>query len=123
MLAVIFEVVPHPERCSEYLDIAAQLKSSLEKMTGFISVERFESLSEPGKILSLSYWRDEAAIREWRKLEQHRLAQSRGRAGIFIDYHLRVARILRDYSLHDREQAPADSRQAHEENPDGDESW
>ncbi len=113
MLAVIFEVIPHPQHKSEYLDIAAELKPVLETIEGFISVERFESLSHPGKILSLSYWRDEAAIEAWRKLEQHRQAQALGRRRIFADYRLRVAGIVREYSLHDREQAPGDSRAAH----------
>jgi len=118
MLAVIFEVVPAPGRKQEYLDIAAELRAELEKIDGFVSVERFMSLTNEGKILSLSIWRDEQAIRRWRELEVHRLAQRRGREGIFADYRLRVARVVRDYGMFDRDQAPADSRVAHESKPD-----
>ncbi len=110
MIAVIFEVWPAEGRRQEYLDIAATLKPLLETIDGFISVERFESLYEPGKMLSLSFFRDEQAIAQWRALEPHRLAQARGRSGIFNDYHLRIAAVIRDYGLRDREQAPADSR-------------
>lgn len=96
-----------------YLDIAAALKPQLEQIDGFLSIERFESLSTPGKILSLSFFRDEAAVLEWRKLEAHRDAQSRGRDGVFRDYRLRVAHVLRDYGLNERDEAPADSREMH----------
>lgn len=114
MIAVIFEVWPAPEHRQEYLDIAAGLRPLLEQVDGFISIERFESLSEPGKILSLSVFRDEAAVARWRALEQHRSAQSRGRGGIFRDYRLRVAGVIRDYSMSDRSQAPQDSRDIHD---------
>lgn len=113
MIAVIFEVWPKAERKQEYLDIAAGLKPLLEKIDGFISIERFESLVEPGKILSLSIWRDEQAVVAWRQLEQHRTAQARGRAGIFKDYRLRVAGVIRDYGMTRREEAPKDSRTRH----------
>jgi heme-degrading monooxygenase HmoA len=113
MIAVIFEVWPRPERRQEYLDIAADLRRHLERIDGFISVERFESLSEPGKLLSLSFWRDEAAVRAWRNLDAHRAAQSRGRAEIFTDYRLRVAGILRDYGMTERTDVPDDSRRVH----------
>ena len=113
MIAVIFEVWPKPERRQEYLDIAAALRPQLEQIDGFISIERFESLSEPGKILSLSFFRDEAAILAWRNLDAHRRAQARGRAEVFADYRLRIAGVMRDYGLHDRAQAPQDSRSAH----------
>jgi heme-degrading monooxygenase HmoA len=113
MIAVIFEVWPRPERRREYLDIAAALRPHLEAIDGFISVERFESLSEPGKLLSLSFWRDEAAVRAWRNLEVHRAAQSRGRDGIFADYRLRVAGVIRDYGMTDRAEVPDDSRAVH----------
>ena len=111
MIAVIFEVWPADGRKQEYLDIAAGLRPLLEQIDGFISVERFESLSEPGKILSLSMFRDEAAVARWRALEQHRMAQMRGRNGIFRDYRLRVAGIIRDYGMTERTQAPHDSRE------------
>ena len=114
MIAVIFEVWPAPGRAAEYFDLAAQLKPELEKIDGFISVERFESLAEKGKILSLSIWRDEEAVRAWRNLEMHRGAQARGRGGVFADYRLRVASVLRDYGMSERAEAPADSREAHE---------
>jgi heme-degrading monooxygenase HmoA len=113
MIAVIFEVWPADGRRQEYLDIAASLKPLLERIDGFISVERFESLYEPGKMLSLSFFRDEEAIAQWRALEPHRLAQARGRSGIFNDYHLRIAAVIRDYGLRDREQAPSDSKTLH----------
>ena len=113
MIAVIFEVVPHPSRHQDYLDAAAQLRPQLEAMDGFLSIERFESLSQPGKILSLSFWRDEAAVRAWRASPMHREVQVQGRAGIFDDYRLRVASVVRDYGLTERAEAPADSRAAH----------
>jgi len=113
MIAVIFEAQPQPGKKSAYLDAAASLRPLLEKMDGFISIERFESLSQPGKLLSLSYWRDEEAVRQWRNVEQHRRIQGAGRTSIFADYRLRVAQVLRDYGLHDRAQAPEDSRRAH----------
>ncbi len=111
MIAVIFEVWPADGRKQEYLDIAAGLRPLLEQVDGFISVERFESLSEPGKILSLSMFRDEAAVTRWRALEQHRMAQARGRNGVFRNYRLRVAGVIRDYGMTERTQAPRDSRE------------
>ena len=113
MIAVIFEVWPAEGRKQEYLDLAASLRPLLEKIDGFISIERFESLAEPGKILSLSIWRDEQAVTRWRALEEHRKAQVRGRGGVFRDYRLRVAGVIRDYGMRERDQAPADSRAAH----------
>jgi len=113
MIAVIFEVWPKDGRRQEYLDIAAGLRPLLDAIDGFISIERFESLTEPGKILSLSLWRDEEAIANWRQIELHREAQSKGRAGIFKDYRLKIAGVIRDYGMFDREQAPADSRKFH----------
>ena len=113
MIAVIFEVCPHPHARDEYLSIAAGLAPLLATMDGFVSIERFQSLSEPGKILSLSFWRDEAAVAQWRNTEEHRMAQSQGRAGIFAHYRLRIATVVRDYGLMAREQAPADSRGLH----------
>lgn len=113
MIAVIFEVQPHPDRRDAYFDVAAALKPVLTQVEGFISVERFESLTTPGKILSLSFFEDEAAVARWRALPVHRDAQSAGRHRIFADYRLRVARVLRDYGLTDRAQAPADSRDVH----------
>src|SRR5437763_9340783 len=114
MIAVIFEVWPKADRKKDYLDIAAQLRPLLEKIDGFISIERFESLYEPGKILSLSFFRDEDAVAQWRALEAHRVAQARGRAGVFKDYRLRVAGVIRDYGMFDRGQAPVDSRSVHD---------
>jgi heme-degrading monooxygenase HmoA len=114
VIAVIFEVWPEAGRKQDYLDLAASLRPLLEQVDGFISIERFESLNEPGKILSLSVFRDEAAVARWRQLEQHRSAQTQGRAGIFRDYRLRVAGVIRDYGMTERTQAPDDSRQAHE---------
>ena len=111
MIAVIFEVIPHPDERQHYLDIAARLRSELETIDGFVSIERFESLSQPGKILSLSFWRDEAAVKAWRNLEHHRQAQKAGREGVFRDYRLRVTSVLRDYGMTERAEAPADSRE------------
>jgi heme-degrading monooxygenase HmoA len=113
MIAVIFEVWPAEGQRQAYLDIAASLKPRLAEIDGFISVERFESLAEPGKLLSLSFWRDEASVQAWRNVEQHRLAQAAGRGGIFKDYRLRIAGVIRDYGMTDRTQAPADSRGRH----------
>jgi heme-degrading monooxygenase HmoA len=113
MHAVIFEVWPKAEGRQEYLDIAAALRPELAKIDGFISIERFESLSEKGKLLSLSFWRDETAIAEWRRLERHRRAQAKGRAEIFADYRLRIAAVVRDYGMNERAEAPADSRERH----------
>jgi heme-degrading monooxygenase HmoA len=113
MIAVIFEVRPKPERRQEYLDIAAELRPMLERIDGFISIERFQSLSDPGKLLSLSIFRDEAAVRAWRNTEAHRVAQAKGRGGIFADYRIRVAGVLRDYTMQGREETPADSLALH----------
>ena len=110
MIAVIFEVMPHPDRKAEYLDIAAEMRPLVDEVDGFISVERFQSLTNPEKLLSLSFFRDEDAVQNWRKLVAHRRAQAKGRAGIFTDYHLRIAHVIRDYGMFDRDEAPADSR-------------
>ena len=106
MHAVIFEVEPETARRQDYLDIAARLRPELERIDGFISVERFQSLTQEGKILSLSFWRDEEAVVRWRRHEQHRDAQRAGRGGIFRNYRLRVAAVVRDYGLEDRAEAP-----------------
>jgi heme-degrading monooxygenase HmoA len=114
MIAVIFEVWPHADHRTDYFDLAAALKPQLEKIDGFISVERFESLTERGKLLSLSFWRDEEAVAQWRNLEQHRAAQAKGRGGIFRDYRLRIAGVVRDYGMSERAEAPQDSRRRHD---------
>ncbi len=113
MIAVIFEVEPTEGRKDAYLDIAAEMRPMLDEVEGFISVERFQSLTDPRKILSLSFFEDEDAIVRWRNLAAHRGAQARGRRGVFDDYRLRIASVLRDYGMFDRAQAPADSRKAH----------
>jgi heme-degrading monooxygenase HmoA len=112
MIAVIFEVWPSEKGRDAYLDIAAALRPLLDSIDGFVSIERFQSLTEEGKLLSLSFWRDEGAITEWRKLEAHRAAQAKGRAGVFRDYRLRIAGVVRDYGMSERAEAPSDSRQA-----------
>jgi heme-degrading monooxygenase HmoA len=112
MIAVIFEV--WPERREDYLDIAAQLRPLLRQIDGFISVERFESITDKGKMLSLSFFRDEAAVQAWRNIAEHRVAQAKGRGGVFKDYRLRIAGVIRDYGMNDRAQAPIDSRAANE---------
>jgi heme-degrading monooxygenase HmoA len=114
MIAVIFEVEPSPGCRQAYLDTAAALRPLLEGIDGFVSVERFESLTQPGKILSLSIWRDEEAVARWRQLDEHRAAQDAGRHSLFANYRLRVANVLRDYGMHERAQAPRDSRAFHD---------
>ena len=113
MIAVIFEAFPSKGKWEDYLHIAAQLKPELSKMEGFISVERFQSISDSEKVLSLSFWKDEESIKQWRNLEMHRLAQKEGRGSIFNNYRLRVADVTRDYGMNEREQAPPDSKAAH----------
>ena len=113
MIAVIFEVEPADGQRAQYLDIAARLRPLLSEIDGFISIERFQSLTDERRILSLSFWRDEAAIAAWRNLEQHRGAQAAGRSGVFRDYRLRVAEVTRDYGMTARDQAPADSARHH----------
>jgi heme-degrading monooxygenase HmoA len=114
MMAVIFELWPAEGRAGDYFALASALRSDLEKIDGFVSIERFESLVTPGKVLSLSFWRDEEAIRRWRNLEDHRAAQAKGRGGIFADYRLRVASVVRDYGFKERGEAPGDSRAVHD---------
>lgn len=114
MIAVIFELWPADDETQSYFDIAASLKSELDSSPGFISVERFQSTAEPGKYLSLSFWRDEAAVQAWRNRSAHRNSQDRGRQTILADYRLRVANVLRDYGMTEREQAPSDSRARHD---------
>jgi len=106
MIAVIFEVEPAAGQTQAYLDIAAELRPLLEQIDGFLSVERFQSLTNPDKLLSLSFFRDEQAVSDWRQLTQHRGAQTRGRSNLFSDYRIRVANVLRDYGKDDREQVP-----------------
>jgi heme-degrading monooxygenase HmoA len=114
MIAVIFEVWPAQGRKDDYLAIAAALRSELEAIDGFMSVERFQSITDPGKLLSLSFWRDEDAVKVWRNQQHHRASQAKGRSGIFADYRLRVAAVVRDYGLNDRAAAPGDSRAVHD---------
>lgn len=113
MIAVIFEVTPAKGQRDRYFDIAADLRPLLDEIDGFISIERFQSLTHEERVLSLSFWRDETAVATWRKLEKHRHAQSAGRSGVFEGYRLRVAEVMRDYGLTDRAQAPEDSQQHH----------
>jgi heme-degrading monooxygenase HmoA len=113
MIAVIFEVEPADGRKQDYLDIAAEMRPMLDDVEGFISVERFQSLTDPRKILSLSFFEDEAAVARWRTLSAHRGAQKKGRSGIFDNYRLRIASVIRDYGMFDRDEAPTDSRKEH----------
>ena len=113
MIAVIFEFKPAEGQTAEYFDLAGSLRKELDSVDGFVSIERFESVTSPGKFVSLSFWRDEEAVRAWRNVAAHRNAQARGRAGVFNDYRLRVASVIRDYSLHERSSAPVDSRDLH----------
>lgn len=113
MIAVIFEATPAPGKWDEYLNIAAGLKPELSKIKGFVSIERYQSISHPEKVLSLSFWEDEESIAAWRNVELHRMAQHEGRISVFADYRLRVAAVLRDYGMNERSQAPQDSKLIH----------
>ena len=117
MIAVIFEVRPADGRKDDYLEIAASLRADLNRIDGFISVERFQSLTDPRKLLSISFWRDEEAVRKWRNRSSHRESQIQGRAGIFVDYRLRICSVSRDYGITDRAEAPDDSRTIHDPQP------
>lgn len=114
MMVVIFEVWPAEGQADRYFDLAAELRPELELIDGFLSIERFESLAEPGKLLSLSFWRDEAAVKAWRNTSPHRDAQAEGRKQVFRDYRLRIATVVRDYGMESREEAPSDSRMRHD---------
>jgi heme-degrading monooxygenase HmoA len=113
MIAVIFEFTPADGKTDEYFALGTALKEQVEGFDGFISIERFQSVTTPGKFVSLSFWRDEAALTNWRNVQGHRAAQARGRGGVFADYRLRVATVIRDYGMTERDQAPQDSRRAH----------
>lgn len=113
MIAVIFEVEPADR--DAYFRIAGELAPLLRDIDGFIAIERFQSLSDEDRILSLSFWRDEAAVAAWRNMEAHRAAQADGRARVFRDYRLRVAHVVRDYGMRDRKEAPTDSREPHKQ--------
>ncbi|NBR88715.1 MAG: antibiotic biosynthesis monooxygenase [Rhodobacteraceae bacterium] len=113
MIAVIFEVEPEEGMTGPYLEMAAKMRALVETVPGFISVERFESITNPGKLLSLSFWENEAALENWRQMAEHRAAQTAGRNRMFKGYRLKVVSVMRDYGKHDREDAPADSRELH----------
>ncbi len=113
MIAVIFEVHPHAEHKQQYLDIAASLRPTLDEIDGFISIERFQSLTDETKILSISFFRDEAAVEQWRNISAHRNAQAKGGASVFKDYRIRIASVIRDYGMFERDQAPDDSKERH----------
>ena len=113
MIAVVFEFTPVPGRFPDYMELVGQLKPELDKAEGFLSLERFESITTPGKFVSLQFWRDEASVQKWRMLQKHREAQKKGRAGIFASYRLRIAGVARDYTMDSRAQAPADSIAVH----------
>jgi heme-degrading monooxygenase HmoA len=118
MIAVIFEARPHAGRSQEYLDAANSLRPHLQNVDGFLSIERFESLTNPGKILSLSFWRDEQAVKQWRNFEPHRSIQKTARQLIFADYRIHVATVIRNYGMDDRGDAPEDSGQVHSSWPE-----
>ena len=113
MIAVIFEFTPADGRFSDYSDLAAGLSSAVKGFDGFVSIERFQSITSPGKFVSLSFWRDEEAVRKWRNVQKHREAQAKGRGGIFASYRLRIASVIRDYEMDRRGEAPEDSRKVH----------
>ena len=107
MMVVVFQVTMRDGRTQDYFDLAAELRPELEEIDGFISVERFQSLAEPGKYLSLSFWRDQAGIESWRAQRRHRAAQERGKREIFADFRISVAEVVRDYTLADRREPTA----------------
>lgn len=113
MVAVIFEAYPAEGKWGEYIDIASTLRPHLDTIDGFISIERFQSMTNPDKVLSLSFWKDEESVARWRNVELHRYAQKKGRTYIFNNYRLRVATVLRDYSMNERREAPDDSKTIH----------
>ena len=102
MIAVIFQVKPNDGRAGDYFELAGGLKPEVEAIDGFISVERLESVSEPGKFVSLSFWRDAAAVEAWRTHAGHELAQARGKDEIFSDFRISVTEVMRDYTMADR---------------------
>src|SRR6185436_6947108 len=106
MIAVIFEFTPAPGRFPDYMELVGQWKPELDKADGFISLERFESITSPGKFVSLQFWRDEASVAKWRNVQKHREAQKKGRGGIFASYRLRIASVIRDYGMDDRVETP-----------------
>lgn len=112
MIAVIFELEPRAGGASRYFELADALKGSLAHLEGFVSIERFESITQPGRYLSLSFWQDEQAVKNWRNQQAHRMAQQEGRSQLFSDYRLRVASVIRDYGLSNRGQAPSDALDA-----------
>jgi heme-degrading monooxygenase HmoA len=113
MIAVIFEFTPREGRFPEYMELVGQLKPELDKAEGFISLERFESITTKGKFLSLQFWKDEESVRKWRNLEKHREAQKHGRKSVFKSYRLRIASVIRDYEMDKRAQVPEDSKKVH----------
>ena len=113
MIAVIFEFTPRDGRFADYKALAEGLADDVRNAEGFISIERFESISNKGKFVSLSFWRDEEAVRKWRNLQKHREAQKKGRGSIFESYRLRVAQVMRDYTKDERAQTPKDSAEIH----------
>jgi len=113
MIAVIFEFTPIEGHFADYKALAEGLADDVSEAEGFISIERFESISTKGKFVSLSFWRDEDCVRKWRNLQKHREAQKKGRGGIFESYRLRIAQVVRDYTMDERAQAPADSVKVH----------
>ena len=113
MIAVIFEFTPIEGRFADYKALAEGLADDVSEAEGFISIERFESITATGKFVSLQFWRDEDCVRKWRNLQKHREAQKKGRGGIFESYRLRIAQVVRDYTMDERAQAPADSVKVH----------
>jgi heme-degrading monooxygenase HmoA len=117
MIAVIFEFTPAEGRFPDYMALVDTLRADLAKAEGFISLERFESITDKGKFVSLQFWRDEESVRKWRNVQKHRAAQAKGRAGIFASYRLRIAQVTRDYTMDERGEAPDDSRSFHGQVP------
>lgn len=113
MIAVIFEFTPAEGQFPDYMELVGTLRADLEKAEGFISLERFESITNKGKFVSLQFWRDEESVRKWRNVERHRAAQKKGRASIFASYRLRIAQVMRDYTMDERGEAPEDSVKVH----------
>ncbi|GGI73473.1 hypothetical protein GCM10007978_09020 [Shewanella hanedai] len=74
MIAVIFEVNLKSDGMLEYFNIAAELATQLSEIDGFISIERFQSLNDQHRFVSLSFWKDEHAVQAWREQMLHRQA-------------------------------------------------
>ncbi len=111
-IVVLFEVTPTKEGMEKYLELASMLKPMLSGFDGFISAERFQSLNNEGKLLSMNVWENEEAIEKWRNTLSHRMSQLEGKNKLFESYKITVCNTIREYSNTDRKNAPQDSNKA-----------